>query len=508
MECCSKVLNRTILATSLWLAVSCGSKALSADLPSDFTTGETASVVKLENKLFDHSYDKDTAEHRLERLEQSIFGESKTGAFGDRVTVLLQALPNLDTPPSKTETASSSSAQPGRHRKKSAEEEAQKSPSAEPPSASGDAMDMAGNYPAVSAIEKKILGKVYESDPVGQRLARLETQVFGKASGSTDMSDRVDRLKQKTGIDVTKQPPPGSDWSEDDDMFGIAPQKTANRSDTYSQRDLDAPDNSSMGGSYGGSSLGDLARLGSIPSPQSSRSGVGTHTADPYASAMGLNQQVTALELEIFGKSYARDPLPARLNRLESTVFPHQQPSTNQPLPDRVQHLLAVIPLSGQQMSQKTRTRSTIDPDYPDTISSTNTQQPSQQKSAGGLSKIISSLGNLITGGPMGGFSSGNTYYTDPRTGMMVDRISGNIIDPSTGTVIGNSGGSMYSPGYSAGYSTGYPSGLGSFGSFGNFNNGFSPFGSPYVGNPYGYGSGLRFGIGGGGLGRMGGMWP
>jgi hypothetical protein len=492
MECCSKAFNRTILATLLWLALFYGSKALSADSPSDFTAGDTASVVKLENKLFNHAYDKDTAEHRLERLEKSVFGE---------------ALPNLDTPASKTETASSSSSQPSKHHKKSAEERAQNPASAESPTASGDAMDMPGNYPAVSAIEKKILGKAYEADPVGQRLARLETQVFGKASGSSDMSDRVDRLKQKTGIDVTK-PPPGSDWSEDDDMFGIPPQRTANRSDSYSQRDLGSSDDLSMGGSYGGSSLGDLARSGSIPSYQSSRSGLGTHTADPYASVLGLNQEVTALELEIFGKSYARDPLPARLNRLETTVFPHQPPSTSQPLPDRVQHLLAVIPLSGQQISQKTRTRSTIDPDYPDTVSSTSTQQPSQQKSPGGLSKIISSLGNLISGGPMGGFSSGNTYYTDPRTGMMVDRISGNIIDPSTGTVIGNNGGSMYSPGYSTGYSTGYPPGLGSFGSFGNFNNGFSPFGSPYVGNPYGYGSGLRFGIGGGGLGRMGGMWP
>jgi len=212
--------------------------------------------------------------------------------------------------------------------------------------------------------------------------------------------------------------------------------------------------------------------------------------------AAGLGEQVMALELDILGKPYPREPINARLNRLETQVFPNQKPMTDMPLPQRVQRLLSIYPMTSQQISQKTKSKSS-DPDL-DTMAGA-TPQTTQQKSGGGLGKIISSLGNLITGGGTGGFPTSNTYVTDPRTGMMIDTISGNIIDPATGTVIGNRGGSMYSPGYSTG--------LGSMNSFGSFNNGMSPFGSPYMGSPYGYGggSGLRFGFGGG---RMGGMWP
>src|SRR5262249_55194263 len=73
------------------------------------------------------------------------------------------------------------------------------------------------SYPAVSAIEKKLFSREFAQEPVKQRLARLETKVFGKPSTSDDLLERVDRLKQTTGIDVTRQAPPQSDWAEDDD---------------------------------------------------------------------------------------------------------------------------------------------------------------------------------------------------------------------------------------------------------------------------------------------------
>jgi hypothetical protein len=227
------------------------------------------------------------------------------------------------------------------------------------------------------------------------------------------------------------------------------------------------------------------------------RTGMG-RSGSSTRSTLGLAEQVTALELDILGRAYPRDPMDARLNRLEAQTFPREKPRTDMPLPDRVNRLLAVYPQSPQQISQRTRTQV---PDFDQIDATTGAITPSSQQTqqkSGGLGKIINSIGNFISGGSMGGPSS-STYITDPRTGMMIDTISGNIIDPNTGQVIGNRGGSMYSPGYS--------SGLGTTGGFGTFNNGFSPFGSSYMGGPYGsgYGSGLRFGFGGG---RMGGMWP
>jgi hypothetical protein len=484
MNCCSKLFNKTLLATSLSFTLCCVNATFAAGATGDFTSGESSNVVKLENKLFNHAYDKDTPQHRVERLEQSVFGETKDGAFGDRVTALLQAVPNLDTPAPSAAPKTTADAQTGKHHRSTQE--------TKPESGSDDdTMSMPGNYPAVSAIEKKIFGQAHDADPVGQRLARLETQVFGKPSASTDLSDRVDRLKQRTGIDVTKVQPPGSDWSDDEEEnFGMPMSRTARRPDnnySFGQHDLDLP--------YGatGTSLNDIASAAGIPIGSMPR--MATRTPDPSTmSSAGLGEQVMALELDILGKPYPREPMAARLNRLEAQVFPQQKPMTEMPLPQRVQRLLSIYPMSPQQISQKTKPKGS-DSDYVDTVTGTTAQ--SAQKS-GGLSKIISSLSNMITGGSTGGFPTSNTYVTDPRTGMMIDTISGNIIDPATGTVIGNRGGTQYSPGYS--------SGLGSMNSFGNFNNGFSPFGSPYMGgNPYGYGggSGVRFGLG---SGR--GMWP
>jgi hypothetical protein len=499
----SSNLHSILTVVSLALTFACSSAHSADPAANDLSSTDAANVVKLETKLFDHPYEKDTAQHRLDRLEKSVFGEAKSGAVSERLSALMQAVPNLDMPKTAEHRSSPANAREADRPPATADRTAESNSQAQPNSSEDDAMGAPGNYPAVTAIEKKVLGKSYDSEPVGERLARVETRVFGKPSTSTDMSDRVDRLKQRTGVDLAKQAAPGSDWSDDDDdNFGMPPRRTANRgsSQGYSRDDLSA--GSQAQGDYGSSGFGDMVGAGEFPAAAPPRLG-SSRSSDSYSSGLGLNQKVTALELEILGKSYARETLPARLNRLESTVFPKQAPSTGQPLPDRVDHLLAVVPLSSPQMSRKTHSSNDDDLDFPDTMGSTNNQMAqsgTQQKSSGGLSKIISSLGNMISGGSMGGFSSGGTYMTDPRTGMMIDKISGNIIDPNTGTVIGNTGGSMYNQGY------GSPYGLGSMNSFGSFNNGFSPFGSPMMGSPLGgYGSGMRFGFGGG---RMGGMWP
>ena len=87
---------------------------------------------------------------------------------------------------------------------------------------------------------------------------------------------------------------------------------------------------------------------------------------------------------------------------------------------------------------------------------------------------------------------SAGTLIPDPQTGLLLDRVSGNLIDPATGVVVGQ----RMVPGMAT------PNQIGGFGSF---SNGFSPFGS----TPYGYGSGTGMRFGFGGIGRYGGgMWP
>ena len=132
-----------------------------------------------------------------------------------------------------------------------------------------------------------------------------------------------------------------------------------------------------------------------------------------------------------------------------------------------------------------------------------------------------------------GGYGAGyampaGTMMRDPSTGYLIDG-SGNMINPTTGMIMGRS--TTYSTGmpmgmglstgipvmpatgYASPYNAypygnalpmgGYPYNTGMpMGGYSSFNNGFSPYG---IG-----GGGIRFGTGGFGMGgmRMGGMWP
>src|SRR5262249_45986965 len=147
------------------------------------------------------------------------------------------------------------------------------------------------------------------------------------------------------------------------------------------------------------------------------------------------------------------------------------KPLVDKPLPERVQHLLAAIPISSEQRTRPKAKHSDEDQDLADLDASQNGQS---QQNHGGLGKIISSLGNLLGGGGIGGYPmQSGAFVTDPRTGFIVDQYTGKIIDPNTGAVVGSRPVPLYGGGA-------YAPGLGNYGSFGTFGNGFSPWGSPY----------------------------
>jgi hypothetical protein len=468
------------------------------------TSNESTNLGKIENKLFSHPYDKEETEDRLARIEKAVYGETKPGTAGSRISALLQTVPNLEqpAPPAKTATSSerpntsqsTTPSSPTSKRSKHRLEDDAKTTFKDNGSDTADG-DI-GSYPTVSAMEKRLLGKEYASDPIGQRLDRLETKIDGRPSTLTDLSDRVDHLKSKTGIDVARRPPVGSDWNDDEEASGMGmgmgmPTKRGRSTDDYSlgPRDLNLPGTPPTFAGGGGGRYGFGTGGGAYPRQAGS--------SNATSSTLGVSQQITALEMEIFGKIYAKDSLQVRLSRLEKDVFPGQKTFDDQDVPKRVQRLVAAFPLNGGQNSVARRSS---DDDLADDLNALNGGP--QAKGGGGLGKIISSISNYLSGGgSVGGFPTTGTYVTDPQTGMMIDQVSGNIIDPSTGTVIGNRGSNA--------------GGLGNYGSYGSFNNGFSPFGTPMGGNynpygggsgGYGTGSGMHFGFGGGRMG--GGMWP
>lgn len=633
------------LAFSLCLTL-CG--ALS---PVQAAIGTDQRLAQLEVKFFKHPYPKDDDTTRLERLEKMIFGEARSGNDMDRLKALADTVPNLssisvtgeesdDAPagkPAANTAARSSGGAGGAGRSSSNTMDVQDRPVA---SSKGGTQVLSGEskYPSITALEQSLFQKDFAAEPVNDRLNRLETKVFGKPSKFTDLSERVDALKDRTRIDIAKKAPPGSDWVEDeeDDDMDRPPARQANRfSDpvprqdgddgrSFSGRDLRkdmqkafgsaypgggsygtgggasnggsyGSGNSASGaygmgggsGSYGSSGGGSFGRGGGSYSAGSSgsRGGVGlidpedddmppTRSAPPRQTAsaagggsqkdaplmgaVGISQKVASLEAAVLGQSYGKDSLPVRVERLEKTVIPKQaEANASLSLPDRVQKLLEKVPIASAKPSSKPPRgrRSSSGDDFDDddmdmgmgSMMSGNMSsgmsggQIATGRGPGGLSKIINSLGNMLGSGY---YSTGygmpaGTMVRDPSTGYLVDTMTGNMINPSTGAVMGRTtaipggiplgggvpittsplgstlgtaplGGGYGMPYGASPYGTVSPYGSvspygGGYGGYGypgynSFNNGFSPFG-------FG-GGGIRFGTGGFGLGTGGMRWP
>lgn len=546
-----KRIGRNIFRASAFAAFSL---SLFICAPASFAVSPNDSnLLKLEDKFFHKSYPKETMDERLDRIEKMVFGEAKDGAEDARLSALVQAVPTLNqvdttsAPPQQTANRSNGSG----------------NASGKPPAAADDEEDSTpapiGHYPAIDAMEKKVLGKPYSQEPVNQRLARLETKLFGKPSTSTDLTDRTDKLKLASGVDITKSAPLNTDWADEDEdePTNITPPSPVARQGadgrSFSGRDIGADmrkafgmpgQRSTMGGSgsYGAYGSGGMSSGGGIASSGSYGGGSGMYgagsapaprarpaappqdfdddedddlplptrragvpqpapdirAAAPRPQGMGLNQQVTLMENEVFSKTFPKDALPARLQRLEQSLFPAEKAWTDKDLPARVQRLAGVIAISPSGTSQKVAQTPQAAPDFNDDDGYPPTAPTASRKgnrgSGGGLGKILNSIGSMMGGGFVGGYPmQGGTVVTDPRTGLLLDTRTGNLIDPATGMVIGQR--SMQ--GFSTGFG-GMNSGMGGMGSFGN---GFSTGG-------FGMSTGgMRFGspMGGGyGMGR----WP
>lgn len=459
---------------------------------------------RLEIKLFQHTYNKEGVNDRLNRLENLIFGQSEIGSTEERIAALLNAVPNLDKgepapgKPSANEITSSSANTHGSSNHTGNKESAQYS-GQRTSKKNGEQQDLSNSaelgdtaeqskYPAVTAIETKLLNRDYANEPIQDRLARLEKKVLGQVSTSSDLSERVDRLKQATGIDIARKPGSASDWLEDNDEMLMQQQPSASAKST----------NDDFGNPNVYDDMQRAYAAGNYPfsSPYFPDQPLKNHASFSIKS-FGLSQQVSALEHEIFHKAYEHDPLPARLNRLETTVFPDQKPAVDKPLPQRVENLLAKVPISQKELQALARANgiyATADLNQSDSNNladaANSNNANSGKRTPGGLGKLMNSIGNMLSGGMVGGFpmSSGN-YVVDPKTGMLIDPTTGTVINPNTGTAYGTR---SYSPGY-------YPYGASPYGMspYGMGGFGVSPFGTPYgMGSGFGFGnSGFGFGF-------------
>jgi hypothetical protein len=147
--------------------------------PADQALAKDVSL--LENRFFFHQYRHDPMEKRLERLELLTLGSAQGGANPDRLARLKQAVVERDKEAAKTIA---------REQKGDGELAAKT------------------NYPILGTLEWRMLKKTYPSESIDQRLARMESQLFGMPAQSMSYIDRIDRLKKTIGMDVVGQPGP------------------------------------------------------------------------------------------------------------------------------------------------------------------------------------------------------------------------------------------------------------------------------------------------------------
>lgn len=148
--------------------------AIALAIPPSQAAGDALSQIKdLENKYFERTFEKDSEEARLDRLESFIFGSSNKGSADQRLQSI-EAVVAANAPP-----------------KPAVSPEPTKSKSQ--PNYDNEAP---GDYPHVSTLETDLLGQTYENEGLHSRLKRLETKAFGSPSQDPDLSDRVDRLER------------------------------------------------------------------------------------------------------------------------------------------------------------------------------------------------------------------------------------------------------------------------------------------------------------------------
>lgn len=135
----------------------------------------------LEDTILGQSFTSQDPSTRLARLENKAFGHASANqALCDRVDSLEQYVQTklAKKPYIGNSNLSATSAAPG-----------------------ADQSD----YPRVDALEKVIVGKVFMTEPLPDRLSRMEVKAFGSASSSDDLSQRTDTLEAYANKHLHKQ---------------------------------------------------------------------------------------------------------------------------------------------------------------------------------------------------------------------------------------------------------------------------------------------------------------
>ena len=142
-------------------------------------TSTQVTLGKIEDSLYGFQYSGESNTARLDRIEQSVYGQISSKSEAERLKKLSKDISadviGQEIPPVEDTFAESP--------EYIAEEEMQ------------ETSDV--SYPSIDELEENVFNKVNKTDKIKARLAKLEQKTFNKTYDSDDLSTRVERLQAK-----------------------------------------------------------------------------------------------------------------------------------------------------------------------------------------------------------------------------------------------------------------------------------------------------------------------
>lgn len=171
-------------------------------------SSDEAFLDSAERKLFNTTYQTNTIQKRLSRLEKNIYGEEKSNLSINLRINNLKKVPTLkDKSDKQTPTVTY---QPNKQQTQPKQSQIEITPKPTPITKTQDI----GYYPAIDRLEQNVLKTTYKTEDIYPRLNRLEKAVYKKTFEDKDLAWRTDNLNST----IFKEAPPREISTEEYDI--------------------------------------------------------------------------------------------------------------------------------------------------------------------------------------------------------------------------------------------------------------------------------------------------
>ncbi len=236
---------------------------------------------KIEIDFYGFDYLKDTTLNRINRLEKTVYGQSKNGDINKRIKKLSKDVSadviGQEIPPVKDTFL--------------AEENAEE--------------DSSVSYPIVDEIEQKLFNTTYKNRDLHTRIVTIEKKLFGKIYDVEDYSTRMDRIKAKVMPEAV---------AYNRDKYEIFDYTDNNYNEIYNYDDIDALPRKKKGLPFGQKNYTrQYANYGNDSSLfRNSR------YSENIPDNTQLEEELAQIEYDIFGTEFSNESTQSRIKRLNS----------------------------------------------------------------------------------------------------------------------------------------------------------------------------------------------